>query len=376
MKEEGTDWQLVRQKLAACTDEAQRKAVLENPDLMAFLADVCSKEELKEAKNLLAGKATTTLDLATVQQGMSWDDLKAQLLLLQDETKKVEIRGNEQWRDAFVRICNNEEMAQAVDILGGELEWKLSWMKEEGTNWQMVKEKLQSCQDDKQKEAVRKDIWKSFFVSLCNNQEMAEAITLLGGDLSWKLNWMIEEGTDADLVLSVVNAAPKAEKDKVAADTDLGKRLLRELGDEATRVFEALGSAVFTAAVLIDQGGADQMIQALRVIATSANVATTVTGLRDLGKWNTFLGDCPKGSELTTLAKPHLDTIFKNGGCVLEEKKKLIHIRYNIELSDEGIDDKAAVTWTQTEVDAIYEVLAQLPEGSVLTNDQKTSPRR
>jgi hypothetical protein len=371
MKEEGTEWQLVREKLTACTDENQRKDVLKNPEIMAFLTGLCSAEELKQAKNILAGKAAAGLDLATVQAGMSWEELKVQLLLLQDEAKKeLKIHESRDWRDAFVSICNNEEMAQAVDILGGTLAWKLEWMKEEGTNWQMVKEKLRACTDDKQKEAVRDKSWRSFFVSSCNNLEMAEAVMLLGGDLSWKLDWMLEEGTEAEPVLSVVNAAPQPEKDKAAGDKDLSKRLLQELGDEATRVFEALGSATFTAAVLIDQGGADQMIQAVRVIATSANVAATVTGLRDLGKWSTLLEGCPKGSELTTLAKPHVDVIYKNGGCNLEERKKLIQIRYHIEISDKGVGKETAFAWTQAELDIVYEVLAQLPEGTVLDNDQ------
>ena len=57
------------------------------------------------------------------------------------------------WRDAFVSVCGNDEMAEAVDLLGGDLAFKLSWMKEEGTDFQHVKEKLRGTADDAQKAA-------------------------------------------------------------------------------------------------------------------------------------------------------------------------------------------------------------------------------
>ncbi len=369
MREEGTNWQLVREKLAATTDEDQLEAIRESEDWMSFITGLCSEDELAEANRILSGEEEATLTLETVQAGMSWRDLKTQLLLLRDDELKSQIRISDEWRDAFVSICGNDEMAEAVDIIGGDLAWKLTWMKEEGTDWQAVKEKIRACQDDTQKEAVRNESWKEFFTSECNNEEMAEAVRLLGGDLSWKLGWMIEEGTSADLVLPIIRAAPQTERDTVAGNSTLCEDLADAVGGDATSVFEALNSPGHTAAALIESGGDDNLIQALRIVATSTDVAATVAQLRTLNAWNNFLNDCPKGPDLPTVSKTQVNTVYNNGSCTVDEKKKLIHIRYNVEISEAGIEGLAAVAWNAASLDAVYQVLGQLPEGTVSTNE-------
>src|SRR5215212_1779968 len=114
-----------------------------------------------------------------------------------------------------------------------------------------------------QRAALRTDTWRAFFVEVCSDKEMAEAVALLGGDLKFKLGWLIEEGTDAALLLPIVMAAPNPEKAAVAADTALCKKLA---GSADPRVFEALGSGPFLAIALIDKGGEDNAVAALRAI--------------------------------------------------------------------------------------------------------------
>ena len=261
MKAEDSNWDLIRQKIAATADEAQRKAVFDDEDLMRWILDTVGQINYMLAVGMLGGAlAGDTLDPKTVKD-MSWADL--------EDSAAAPARRRQEGRDPrgralgrrFTSVCNDEEMAEAVDILGGDLVFKLSWMKEEGTNWQLVKEKLRAVSDDAQKAPLRNDTWPAFFVDICDNAQMAEAVALIGGDLKFKLGWMIEEGTDAALLLPVIMAAPDPDKAAVAADTALCKKL----ADSAdARVFEALGSGAFLAIALIDKGGADNAVAALQ----------------------------------------------------------------------------------------------------------------
>ena len=369
MKQEGTSWELVRERIAATTDQTQRKAIADDPIRMRWLTDdVCSAAELTIAKAMLGGADPSVALTVAAASAMNWPELKSQLLMLRDDVKKAEIRaGGAPWRNAFVSVCGNDEMSEAVDILGGDLAFKLSWMKEEGTDFQHVKEKLRATADDAQKAPIRASAdWRAFFVDICGNEEMAEAVALLGGDLAFKLDWMLEEGTDGDLLLPIVAAAPAAEKAAVAGNAALSQRLSDAGG---VTVLEALGSPSFIAAALIDQGGEDTFVQALRVIATAPAVAPVVADLRASAKFDRLLTSCPVGTALPMPAKAHVDLIYKNGAPTVAERKQLIHVRYKLKISDDAIDGNAAVAWGQPELDAVYETLAELPEGSVLSND-------
>ncbi len=365
MRAEDSSWDLIRQKIAATPDQAQRKAVLDDPSLMKWLAETLSTIENMQATGMLGGAlGGEKLEPANAKD-MSWADLKTQLLLLRDDVKKSEIRAGGPWLDAFTSVCGNDEMAEAVDIIGGDLVFKLSWMREEGTDWQHVKEKLRGVADDAQKAPLRTEAWRRFFVDICDNTEMAEAVGLIGGDLKFKLGWMLDEGTDGELLLPVVTAAPDPEKASVAADLPLCRKLADAAG---ARVFEALGSGAFLAAALIDQGGEDNAVAALRAIATSASLPATMAELEAQGKVDRLIAICPVGAALPAPAKSHLNLIYTTGNCTVPQRKKLIQRRYNVEIVDSGIGGNAAVPWGQPQLDAVYEVLGQFPDGSVISN--------
>ena len=67
-------------------------------------------------------------------------------------------------------------------------------------------------------------------------------------------------------------------------------------------------------------------------------------------------------------AKAHFGLIYKNGNCTIPQRKRMIQIRYNVEISDSGIKGKTPVPWGQPQLDALYEVLGVFPDGSVITN--------
>jgi len=365
MVAEGADAQQVREKIASA-DQVQRAAVLADAALMKRLDDNLGGFDLALVRAALAGgMSSTTLTIDSVPH-MGWDELKIALRGA-DAAKKTEIRtGGVPWRDAFVSACGNDEMAEAVDLIEGDLAFKLGWMQDEGTSWDLVKPKLIAA-PEAERAPIRAAAWRAFFVDICDNTEMAEAVALLGGDLAFKLDWMLEEGTSHDLVLPVVTAATAPDKAAVAADAALCRRLAASVGVE---VFEALGSPAFVARALIDANQPDKYVEALRVIATAANVPAAVAELRTDGRFETLLGSSPVGAALPAPAKTHVDTIFNTGAVTDPERKKLIRLRYRIEISESGIDGNAATPWGTAQLNAVYLVLGQIPDGSVLTNDE------
>ena len=68
-------------------------------------------------------------------------------------------------------------------------------------------------------------------VDAFDNEEMAEAVQLLGGTLKQKLSWMVAEGTDDSLVYKTVRLAPDPDLSEVAGDTTLMGGLRRQMSE-------------------------------------------------------------------------------------------------------------------------------------------------
>ena len=71
------------------------------------------------------------------EEGTSWSLVRPKIIVA-PEAEKAPIRASADWRAFFVDICDNDDMGLAVQLLGGDLEWKLGWIKAEGTNWQRL----------------------------------------------------------------------------------------------------------------------------------------------------------------------------------------------------------------------------------------------
>jgi hypothetical protein len=85
---------------------------------------------------------------------------------------------------------------------------KLNWMSAEGSDWQYMRPVIIHTPADQRAVAYAHSWALSLFTSACNNQEMAEATELLGGTLEQKLRWMIDEGTNLQQVTRAIQAVP------------------------------------------------------------------------------------------------------------------------------------------------------------------------
>jgi hypothetical protein len=97
-------------------------------------------------------------------------------------------------------------MARAVTgMKGGTLLQKVNWLAAEGSSWKLVRRLITAAGvPPEQKTELYKHEWtRSFFTKVCDDDEMEEAVRLLGGSVEQRLNWMLTEGTSAKAVFAL-----------------------------------------------------------------------------------------------------------------------------------------------------------------------------
>ena len=122
--------------------------------------------------------------------------------------------GSKDLRDLAVKAFNDKEMARAVTgMKGGTLLQKINWIAAEGSSWGLVRTLIsQAGVPAEQKTELYKYEWtRSFFTDVCDDDEMAEAVRLLGGSVEQRLNWMLTEGTNAKAIYALATSTVDAE---------------------------------------------------------------------------------------------------------------------------------------------------------------------
>jgi hypothetical protein len=223
--------QAIAQMRALSEDEARK--MLDRPELKKLAVKSFNDEEMARGIASLKG--------GTLQQKLRWmaaEDVGSFGLvwsMLVDKSvpakEKTDLYPQNDIRAYFISLCNDDEMAAVVDVLGGDLVQKLHWMLLEGTSWKAVVEKLNAHPTKAQREAVYKFApMKQLFVELLDDGQMAALVQALGGTLDQQLEWMAAEGTNGPLVFEKVRRAPDDELAKVTIATR--KALSKEISKE------------------------------------------------------------------------------------------------------------------------------------------------
>lgn len=179
--------------------------------------------------------------------------------------QRTEVYDRPYLRGFFVDICDDDQMAAVVDVLGGTLAQKLDWMLAEGTNWKAVRRLIADPKvDPREKLALyaSKEI-RNRLTDTLNHQQMVEAVGLLGGTLAQKLNWLYVEDTNWRTVRTLLTAPalPAAEKTALYA-LPWARRLFVEI----------CGDAEMAEAVLILGGTLEQQLTWMIAEGTSAGL--------------------------------------------------------------------------------------------------------
>jgi hypothetical protein len=193
------------------------KKVLSSRELKELAIRAFDNDEMYRAIRAMRGDLYPSLKWLFAE-GSDWDKLRK--VIVGSPSGKKSVRADDWMKRQFVSVCNDEEMTEAVDLLGGSLLEKLSWIYAEGVgDWDKIKAKITATGvTQKQKADVREnaDI-KDFFVKELSDKQMMEALDLLGGTLYWKLQWMKAKEVSGRLVRKRIRAATAARTPKNVA---------------------------------------------------------------------------------------------------------------------------------------------------------------
>jgi len=232
MFDEGTNWSMLRDTVKACVNEDHKRLVRTDHFRDLFVGEVNNKE-MDELVDLLGGDLQFKLRWM-FEEGTNFNRVKAKIAAVDPALRKP--LQTKAWRDYFVKQFGNDEIAELAQLIGGDLPTKLLWMIDEGTDWKHIKAAIEGAPDEKGK--IVDDAWMRRFVKELGNTEMAELVKMLPLDLTKKLLWMKEEGTDWDLMQDVIKSVPAPDRVKVVENDAVRALFVSELGN--AKMYEAV----------------------------------------------------------------------------------------------------------------------------------------
>ena len=145
------------------------------------------------------------------------------------------------WRSWFVSVCSNATMKQAVVDLKFDLLTQLNWVSHEmSTDYDDIRAlcRADTVTDDDRRRLKNKE-WRGWFVDVCTNATMRDAVVDLKFDAWYKVQWMVAEGTDNGLLRSALLADGKAtDVGRVVSDQKLIDYVRAELDEDAVRTID------------------------------------------------------------------------------------------------------------------------------------------
>jgi hypothetical protein len=194
--------------------------VLAMEDLRSLAVKAFDNEEMAHAMYALrGGTLVQKLNWMSVE-GASWSLIKP---LLTDPGvpagEKRAVYTRRYLYDLFESACGDDEMEEAVTLLGGPLLAQLRFMFHEGTSEAAVRRRIAARPADERIELYRHDDMRDWFSRLLGDAGMASIVDLIGGTLDDKLRWMAYEDTNLAAVAAKIRSASDTDYKTVSADT-------------------------------------------------------------------------------------------------------------------------------------------------------------
>ncbi|OXB20689.1 hypothetical protein B0A80_18370 [Flavobacterium tructae] len=169
-----------------------------------------------------------------------------------NDTEKATVLGNSSYKTRMAAALDVAQMIRAVNNLGAPLNTKLEWVNAAATfgtffmDYSEIKGMVTAA-DQPQRDVLKTDVWKSFFVGVCTNANMIEALDDLQFDLITKLVWLKAEVFSASWSIDYSNIKPwvtstttnQTERDALKTHTDVGMNFFVDVCDNVTMI-EAL----------------------------------------------------------------------------------------------------------------------------------------
>jgi hypothetical protein len=189
-------------------------------DLRTLAVDAFDDEEMAHAMYALrGGSLVQKLNWMSVE-GSDWSLIKPLLTdpRLPDKEKRAVYTHHYLYK-LFESACDNDEMDEAVRLLGGPLLAQLRFMFHEGTSESAVRRRIAARPAPERVELYRHDDMRDWFSDLLGDDGMASIVDLLGGSLDDKLRWMAYEDTSYEAVAAKIRSASDSDYKTVSAGT-------------------------------------------------------------------------------------------------------------------------------------------------------------
>ena len=209
-------------------------------DYKARIADPLNPNEMARAVKSL----NTTLWNKLVWVGAAgepdYGDIRELITSTKEQKEKTAI-GTKEWRSWFIAVCSNATMKQAVVDLGFRLPTQLWWMAGEmSADYSDIRSLCQATTvTDDDRKALKTTDWRDWFVGVCGDATMRDAVVDLKFDAVTKVEWLLAEDTNAGLLRSALLADGKAtDVGRVVIDPKLVERIRAGTGAEGVRVVD------------------------------------------------------------------------------------------------------------------------------------------
>lgn len=203
------------QALVTAAPQAERDALKTN-GWKDFFVQVCTNATIITALNDLRFDLVTKLnwlqaEVFSVRMEIGYATIQPWIMAAGQAERNT--LNTDAWRDFFVGVCTNATMITALNDLGFSLATKLAWLEAETVSVRMeiayaTIQPWITAAGQAERDGLKTDRWRDFFVKVCTNATMETALTDLGYDLRTKLRWMVAEGCGYEAFKRVILASP------------------------------------------------------------------------------------------------------------------------------------------------------------------------
>jgi hypothetical protein len=167
-------------------------------------------------------------------------------------------------------------MKEAVVDLGFILPNKLAFIASEmSADYDDIKRFIRAPGvQDFERERLKTPVWRKWFVDVCNNRTMRDAVVDLRFDVATKIDWMVDEGTDVDLLRSALRQSRRPEVAALVGDLPLLTRVRSATGAAGVRMVDQVQVELAKGDVMAAFAGAVDVIP-----------ETRLHNLRETGSW-------------------------------------------------------------------------------------------
>jgi hypothetical protein len=232
----------------ANTTQAERDSLKTNTTVgLSFFVDICTNTTMVEALNDLQFDLVTKLTWLNAEMSVtSWELDYATIkpwIISATQVERDSLQTNTTvGMNFFVSVCTNTTMVEALNDLQFDLVTKLTWLNAEMTitSWELDYATIKpwiiaSSTTQIQRDALKTNDWKAFFISVCTNANIIEAVTDLNFDVPTQLDWITTEGgdfviiltwllnhtTDYDIIRNYITSASASERQAALADASI-----------------------------------------------------------------------------------------------------------------------------------------------------------